>query len=234
MPIDFPSAPATGDLYTYASKEWVWRNSRWNISTRGSVGTTGPSGSDLTLIGGFSVGCGATSSRFIRPPYGIGGGRTLSTGASCFFPMWIENTTVVDQLAVRTSGATGTTGTMVLGLYNDHATAPGRPGTLRLEAGSIDFSAANTTYAVTIDHTLSRGLYWLAGYVRNGGSGTTWNGFTAYVNTWWNGRVFGDLGFVSGAICPVVFSNPLTTTFGSNPSVGYFGYDSFAIYMRIK
>lgn len=232
MPIDFPSSPATGDSYTYGSKQWIWNGSRWIISTVGSVGAAGATGANVTLKGGMCVGLGGTTGgRWFRNPYGIGN-RSIQTYGAQYFPIWIENTTTLDRLAVRTGGTTGTTGTMVLGIYN--ADRWGFPGTLRLEAGSVDFSAANTTYSVTIDHTLERGQYWLSSYAPNGGVGTTWQGYTAYVNTWWNPRVFGDTGSVSGNICSVLFTNGPGFTFANNPSIGYFGYNCYAIFARVK
>lgn len=232
MPIDFPSSPATGDSYTYGSKQWIWNGSRWTISSVGSGGITGPTGSNITFKGGMCIGLGGlTGGIWFRNPYGIGT-RTLQTASPQFFPIWIENTTTLDRLAVRTGGTTGTTGTVVLGIYNTDRW--GYPGTLRLEAGSVDFSAANTTYSVTIDHTLERGQYWLTSYIRNGGSGTTWQGYTAYVNTWWNPRVFGDTGSISGSICAVFFVSDLGVTFANNPAIGYYGYNSHAIFARVK
>ena len=233
MPIDFPSSPLTGQSYTYGSKEWIWNGTEWAISNRSSSGVAGATGASITIKGGANVGIGGiTSGICTRSPYGIGT-QSIQSYAAQYFPIWIENTTTVDRIAVRTGSTTGNTGTMVLGIYNN-SNPSGRPGTLRLEAGSVDFSAANTTYSVTIDHTLERGWYWLASYARNGGSGTTWLGFGAYVDTWWNNRVFGDTGSVSGAMCPVLFNNPLTATFSNNPTVGYYGYNCYTTYLRVK
>jgi hypothetical protein len=37
MPIDFPFAPTTGQVYTYLGKSWVWNGTAWDVATSGKL-----------------------------------------------------------------------------------------------------------------------------------------------------------------------------------------------------
>jgi microcystin-dependent protein len=37
MPIDFPTSPTTGDVYTYLGKSWVWNGTGWDAPSAGSL-----------------------------------------------------------------------------------------------------------------------------------------------------------------------------------------------------
>lgn len=232
MPIDFPSSPITGQSYTYNSKQWTWNGINWAISNVGNVGPTGATGATGaaggTNDGGACMAFGVTGVWF-RPPYGIGT-QSLSTNGTQHLPIWIERTTTFDRIAVSTVTVT-TAGTMYLGIYNDSTTNPGRPGTLKLNAGAVGFTANNRTYAITINETLNRGWYWLSSYLTGGSS--TWRGHGAYVENFWYPRIFGtpDQGSPYDAICPTLFGG---TTFGDNPSVSYNGYATNTIFLRTK
>jgi hypothetical protein len=77
-------------------------------------------------------------------------------------PFLVSETTTFDRIAIRTSSATWTatnTATIRLGIFNDNN---GFPSTVALDAGTVNPSANNTTYEITINQTLSPGIYWLA------------------------------------------------------------------------
>jgi len=62
----------------------------------------------------------------------------------------------IDEI-VAVSGFLGTA-TVRLGIYADTS---GIPSTLVLDAGTVSATAANATYQITINQTLSTGFYWL-------------------------------------------------------------------------
>lgn len=37
MPIDFPSGPTTGDVYSYQGKSWIWSGTGWDVVTASQV-----------------------------------------------------------------------------------------------------------------------------------------------------------------------------------------------------
>jgi hypothetical protein len=77
-------------------------------------------------------------------------------------PILISETTTFDRIAIRTASTTWTapnTATIRLGIFNDNN---GFPSTVALDAGTVNPSANNTTYEITINQTLSPGIYWLA------------------------------------------------------------------------
>jgi hypothetical protein len=77
-------------------------------------------------------------------------------------PFLVSETTTFDRIAIRTSSTTWTapaTATIRLGIFNDNN---GFPSTVALDAGIVNPSANNTTYEITINQTLSPGIYWLA------------------------------------------------------------------------
>ena len=52
------------------------------------------------------------------------------------------------------------TATARLGIYN--AGSDGRPSTVALDAGTVSVDAADTTFSITINQTLSAGYYYIA------------------------------------------------------------------------
>jgi hypothetical protein len=75
-----------------------------------------------------------------------------------YSPIWIFETGSFDRIACRTGGTFSGSGVMRLGIYSNNN---GQPGTLVLDAGTVSPTAANTNYEITIDQSLSPGLYWL-------------------------------------------------------------------------
>lgn len=78
-----------------------------------------------------------------------------------YTPIFVPRRTTFDRIAVdHTSTAAGAGGVQRLGIYS---TASGdKPGTLILDAGTVDMTTAPALKAITISQTLNPGLYWLA------------------------------------------------------------------------
>lgn len=50
MPIDFPSGPTTGDVYTYQGKSWIWNGSAWDPVTPAYGDAFLPAGSIIQWV----------------------------------------------------------------------------------------------------------------------------------------------------------------------------------------
>lgn len=213
MPIDFPSSPATGQSYTYPPKRWTWSGTgtSWNI-VNGNVGSTGPAGSLIgSTFGGCHIGLAFTGGSYYRIPLALAT-VTLGTTGTQYQPFWVNTTTTFDRIGVRT-GTVSSSGTMILGIYNDSTLTAGRPGTLRSgSTGTVSYTASNTNYDVTISQTLTRGWYWLASYVPSGSS--TWRGFNATAENYWLPVLLGDPS--SDSIVTGYYGG---TTFSDNPGI---------------
>lgn len=70
-------------------------------------------------------------------------------------------TCTLDRIAIRTGSTAPTTGnTTRLGIYAN--SAGNIPGTLILDAGTVNPNSANTDFEITISQAVSEGYYWLA------------------------------------------------------------------------
>ena len=87
-------------------------------------------------------------------------------------PIFITGSLTATAISVNTGATVTTSGVARIGIYNSNSN--GEPNTLVLDAGTVSYSAANTTYAITISQPLSMGWYWLGVVVQSGTS--TWQG----------------------------------------------------------
>jgi hypothetical protein len=78
-----------------------------------------------------------------------------------YTPIYIDQTTTVDRILVRTGSTFSGTATVRLGIYNNDVST-GQPSTVLLDAGTISATAASTNYQITISQSLSTGFYWVA------------------------------------------------------------------------
>jgi hypothetical protein len=76
-----------------------------------------------------------------------------------FTPIFFPTTTTLDRISILSGSTFSGTGLVRLGIYQN---TNGMPSTLILDAGTVAPTAANTAYEITINQTLSAGLYWLA------------------------------------------------------------------------
>ena len=84
----------------------------------------------------------------------------LTTNRLYYLPYLITTSTTFDRMALEHVGAVGGVGSVVrLGIYSSTA---GLPSTKLLDAGSLDLTTAAAFKALTINVTLTPGLYYLA------------------------------------------------------------------------
>jgi hypothetical protein len=87
-------------------------------------------------------------------------GFTVGNEISYYTPIYVDQTTTVDRIAIRTQTAFSGTATLRLGIYN-YDSATGRPSTVLLDAGTVSATAASTNYQITISQSLSAGFYFV-------------------------------------------------------------------------
>jgi microcystin-dependent protein len=89
MPIDFPTSPTTGQVYTYLGKSWIWNGTGWDVATPNVGDAFLPAGSIIQwsastapanwlICNGAAVSRNTYSSLFaaIGTTYGVGDGTT--------------------------------------------------------------------------------------------------------------------------------------------------------------
>lgn len=86
---------------------------------------------------------------------------TITHQRTYYAPIYIDQTTTVDRIAIRTANTFAGTATVRLGIYNNDATT-GQPSTVLLDAGTVSATVASTNYEITINQTLTTGFYWVA------------------------------------------------------------------------
>jgi hypothetical protein len=82
----------------------------------------------------------------------------------------VQTDITIDRICVYTSGFTGTSATVRLGIYNN---VDGKPTTVLLDAGTVAMTANQTLYQITINQTLTAGWYWTAVNAQTIVAGTT-------------------------------------------------------------
>ena len=169
--IDFPNSPTVGQLFTVGDITWEWTGTVWK--GLGTVGDTGPAG--------LAMGLNPSSGQYIRVS---SSNSSLVAGLNIAYysPIWIFQTSSFDRISTRTSGAFSGSGVMRLGIYNNNNDLP---GSLLLDAGTISATAANTNYEITINQSLSPGLYWLATVSQTNATTNSYNSMlTPTFQTW--------------------------------------------------
>jgi hypothetical protein len=108
---------------------------------------------------------------------------TLSTGTvslnrQYFFPFFVPTTTTFTRLGIYVP--TGNASSVArLGIYASDANDV--PSTLLLDAGTVSRATSGSSVFVTIDQTLTSGLYWLS--IVPQGAGTSYHTMDTYRNT---------------------------------------------------
>jgi hypothetical protein len=95
-------------------------------------------------------------------------------------PFYLTTSATFDRIAMRAAGSFTGSHTVRLGIYNN---TNGVPSTVLLDAGTVNPTAANTTYEITISQTLSAGWYWLA--TNHVSASPPANGYACSANTNW-------------------------------------------------
>lgn len=99
--------------------------------------------------------------------YGVGATLRASAipaeASAVYTPLAVPADSSIDRIAVDVITAGGAGAVMRLGLYNDNGT--GRPGTLLLDAGTVDVSTTGTK-EIIVAQALSAGLIWMVAVVQ--------------------------------------------------------------------
>lgn len=146
---------------------------------------------------------------------------TLGNNSLRLVPWLVVESVTIVRIGGDVSAAGQAGSTLRIGIYND--TGSGYPGTLLLEAGTISTASA-TVQELTINQSLSPGIYWIGGAVQ--GAATTQP--TVRVTSNWNPPIplRADDALPSAASTVVGFSQSsvtgaLPSTFTATPnSVG--------------
>jgi len=85
--------------------------------------------------------------------------QTPVANTTYYVAFFVGATATFDRILVRTSGSFAGTASVRMGIYNS---TNGKPSTVLLDAGTISATAANTNYLITINQTLTPGMYFLA------------------------------------------------------------------------
>jgi hypothetical protein len=155
------------------------------VGATGATGTNGTDGATGNTGATGAAGAGsetpkAVSGNYIVPRKNAGtAAGNFGTGTTYYVPIIVgESSTAFDRISVRTTGAYSGTSGARLGIYNNSG---GKPTTVVLDAGLIAGTTASTNYEITINQTLSPGIYWLA--VNWQSNGTQYFGIAPSVTT---------------------------------------------------
>jgi hypothetical protein len=91
-------------------------------------------------------------------------------GTIYFMPHLVTSTKTYTKIGFQTAASSTGSGVTRLGIYRSDPTCELGINGLVLDAGTVNASAGNTAYSITINVTLTPGLYWLAISTGNGAS----------------------------------------------------------------
>ena len=101
-----------------------------------------------------------TGQYFSSPNYIATTAFTVTHQRAYYSVIYIDQTTTIDRIAIRTSATFSGTGSVRLGIYN-HDYSTGLPSTVLLDAGTVSATATSTVYEITISQSLNAGFYWV-------------------------------------------------------------------------
>ena len=112
-------------------------------------------------------------------------GASLTTGTYTqnrlyCYPLFVQESITVDRLGVECTTAVAST-TWRIGIYNSDSN--GVPSTVLLDAGTVDTSTTGLK-TITVNQTLSAGLYFIAGVWQGGASSPTMRAYSSTSGNW--------------------------------------------------
>lgn len=126
----------------------------------------------------------------------------LSFQTTFYFPVYLPTGTA-DRLVIRASASWTGTSTARLGIYNN---TNGLPTTVKVDAGTVSVTTANTVYSITISTAITAGWYWLACNVTDGGGSNSYSSFDlTTANTIANGFVSSTTSSAANIKLPVAY-----------------------------
>jgi hypothetical protein len=148
------------------------------------------------------------------------------TNQTRYTPIYIWENANFDRIAINTGGTFSGTSVIRLGIYND---TNGDPSTVKLDAGTVTATAANTTYQITINETLAAGWYWLAANTQT--VATTNNVYAVANSAFIAGQLFGNSNAQNNNPWRTQTVNT-TSGFATAVSPGTSSGNMYAIYLR--
>lgn len=127
--------------------------------------------------------------------------QSASVNVTSYTPIQFNTSVTLDRIAIQTASSFSGTASVRLGIF---ANSSNKPGTLILDAGTVAPIAASTSYSITINQTLSAGIYWVA---MNSITAATTNNYFGSTNT--------------QATNNTLFGGALTSTTASSGAAGY-------------
>lgn len=118
------------------------------------------------------------------PPAAGATTRVMAVGSLNVVPFMVRQTQAFDRITAEVTAAAGATGVIRLGIWN-HNPATGLPGTLILDAGTIDGTSVSVQ-SKTIAQTLPQGAVWIGAAAQVAGNPTmrAFTGGLPLVPTW--------------------------------------------------
>lgn len=129
--------------------------------TSGSAVTVVNANSTLPSSGGGASFTMLSGARYISQNqyFAAAAGATATNNRTYYLPFYVSTTTTFDRIGFKT-GTYTSSGNVRLGIYNNSSS--NKPDTVLLDAGTVNVTAATTVYDITINQSLSAGVYWLA------------------------------------------------------------------------
>jgi hypothetical protein len=153
---------------------------------------------------------------YIRTPQALQNSTSVTNNTAYYAPIYVKGTATFDRIAINTGGTLTGSGSVRLGIYNNGT--DGRPSTVVLDAGTVTVNATFTIYQITINQTLSEGIYWIVFAQQTAPTTATYVGATASTGGF-NSIMNFVYGSIGGSIYMGYFQSSVTGAFAT-ASVG--------------
>jgi hypothetical protein len=141
----------------------------------------------------------------------------LAEGVEIATPFWVPTNVTIDRIGMFLGVTLGSTGAVVrVGIRSLNATTPSQPGALLLDAGTFDATtSASTLKTVTVNQTLSAGIYWFTSTTQGGATTRPGLCALAYPIVRAPGTSFTNAKYNIGTIGPTGTTGALNTSYGT-------------------
>jgi hypothetical protein len=176
------SGAPTDATYVTLSSNGTLSNERTLTAGTGITLTDGGAGSTVTVAAQPMTYVGNVAGLFYCPTMSQSGnpiGNTSTHGLALAVPIGLRSGTL-DRIGCHHLSVVTANESARFGIYNDNGN--GYPGSLLLDAGTIDFGTASGGKYITISQTVTAGLYWLVA-ARQGSAGSANSQWQCYGNT---------------------------------------------------
>jgi hypothetical protein len=132
------------------------------VSGTGTFAADAPLSIEFSRTGDIGISTLEMVPTYYYRPSGSNSSATATINRVGYMAIFVPTTTTIDRIVCRTGSSfsgSPTAGIVRLGIYRDTA---GKPSSLVVDAGTVSATAANTNYEITINTSLSPGIYWLA------------------------------------------------------------------------